>query len=189
MNATLALPALISLAMIWILIAWLYRDYRVDLFRARLFAIRGELFDLAASGAVPFNNPAYYTLRTMLNGFIRFGDRVSVPWAIAVSMAIDEEAGVERDALKRELDKRWSTGIEAVTDLQARAQLLALRARLHQEFAKQILFASPLVLLTSIVFVIPMIMIIVAADHGRRVVKKWWQSPADTAAYAEGCLA
>ena len=36
-----------------------WRRYRLDLFRQNLFALRDELFDMAATGDLAFNDPAY----------------------------------------------------------------------------------------------------------------------------------
>src|SRR5262249_49195809 len=79
--ATAATSAL-SLFLLSILVLHLYRDYRVDLFRNRMFALRDSLFDFAAEGQIAFDHPAYGLHRTMLNGFIRFGERLSLSYAI-----------------------------------------------------------------------------------------------------------
>src|SRR5437016_2293052 len=75
----------LSLVGLWVLFHWLYRDYRVDLFRQRMFALRAELFDMAAAGRIAFDDPAYGKLRGMLNGYIRFAHRVSLPLLLFAS--------------------------------------------------------------------------------------------------------
>ena len=80
-----ALSTTLSLVGLWALFQWLYRDYRVDLFRERLFALRDRLFEVAASGKIAFDDPAYGSLRSMLNGYIRFAHRVSFPLLIFAS--------------------------------------------------------------------------------------------------------
>ena len=60
-----ALSTTLSLIALWALFHWLYRDYRVDLFRQRMFALRDQLFDIAASGRIAFDDPAYGKLRGM----------------------------------------------------------------------------------------------------------------------------
>lgn len=49
-----------------------YRDYRPDLFRVEVFPISGELFEYAASGALPFDSSAYRLLRKYMNDVIRY---------------------------------------------------------------------------------------------------------------------
>ncbi len=85
-DPSLMLFSVASLAGLVVLYFWLYRDYRIDLFRQRLFALRDELFDLARSGAISFDDRAYGLLRSTLNGFIRFGHRLTffpVAWLAA----------------------------------------------------------------------------------------------------------
>src|SRR5437667_11487736 len=74
-----ALSTTLSLLALWALFHWLYRDYRVDLFRQRMFTLRDQLFDIAASGRIAFDDPAYGKLRSMINGYIRFAHRINLP--------------------------------------------------------------------------------------------------------------
>lgn len=66
-----------SLFGLWFLYFKLYRDYRTDLFRQRLFRLRDDLFEEARRGALSFDDPSYRMLRGLLNGYIRFAHRVS----------------------------------------------------------------------------------------------------------------
>src|SRR4051812_41355603 len=63
------------------LIGW--RRYRLDVFRQRLFALRDELFDVAAAGEIDFNDFAYGGLRLLINSIIRFGHRVTA-WRVLI---------------------------------------------------------------------------------------------------------
>lgn len=63
---------------LWVLFHWQYAQYRKDLLQNRLFAVRQDLFDLARSGVIAFDHPAYGLLRTTINGFIRFGGRMNL---------------------------------------------------------------------------------------------------------------
>src|SRR5438552_13935668 len=67
----------LSLMGLWILFFWLYRDYRVDLFRQRMFELRDELFELGRVDEIAFHHQAYGLLRTTINGYIRFAHRIS----------------------------------------------------------------------------------------------------------------
>lgn len=74
------MTALISLTALAALLAIafpLYNNYRVDRLRQQLFALRDQLFDDALNGRIRFDSPAYRVTRTMLNGMIRFGHRIS----------------------------------------------------------------------------------------------------------------
>lgn len=56
---------------------WAFRQYRIDKFRQNVFAVRDDLFIYAAEGHIDFNHPAYTTLRSVMNGYIRFSHRIS----------------------------------------------------------------------------------------------------------------
>src|SRR5688572_19860233 len=73
---------------LWLLWTWLYRDYRIDLFRDRMFALRQDLFDLAAQGVIPFDHPAYGALRRTMNGFIRLADQVNLTATLALALEV-----------------------------------------------------------------------------------------------------
>jgi hypothetical protein len=49
-----------------------------DYTRQELFKLRDELFDYAADGQISFDDEAYLTTRTMINGVIRFTHSVSL---------------------------------------------------------------------------------------------------------------
>lgn len=65
------------LTLIWIGFFWLYKGFALDSFRQRMFELRDQLFDDAASGLISFEHPAYGMLRATMNGFIRFGHRLN----------------------------------------------------------------------------------------------------------------
>jgi hypothetical protein len=62
----------VFVAFAWIFFHWVYRDYRVDVYRQELFRIRDDFFDLASKGQLRFDHPVYGMLRTVFNGSIRF---------------------------------------------------------------------------------------------------------------------
>jgi len=73
-----AIISLASLALLWGFLFWLYKDYCVEAFRQNVFALRDELFDVAASGEIPFEHRAYGRLRVTMNGAIRFAHELSL---------------------------------------------------------------------------------------------------------------
>jgi hypothetical protein len=77
--------SLISLALIWVFFFWVYRDYCVEDFRQKVFALRDELFDTAASEKIPFNHKGYGRLRLTMNGAIRFAEDISFGQVILMS--------------------------------------------------------------------------------------------------------
>ena len=67
-----------SVAFLWCFYAWLYCDYRLDLLRYRLFLTRDRLFNYAEQGKIAFDSPAYLLTRTLINGSLRFGHRLTL---------------------------------------------------------------------------------------------------------------
>src|SRR5262245_46489095 len=74
----IVLLSLGSLLLLWVGVFWLYRDYALDRFRQRVFALRDEMFDDARKGVISFDDHAYGMLRTMMNGAIRFAHLLTI---------------------------------------------------------------------------------------------------------------
>lgn len=144
---TAALPSLLSLAGIWILLFWLYRDYCVDKFRQDMFAIRDELFDAARSGQLRFDHPAYGVLRSTMNGFIRFAHRFTLLQALLMVAIAKESIELETSD---SFPIRWKT---AIADLDGEALKLMTRYRLRMNLLviRYVLVSSPILLLTLVV--------------------------------------
>lgn len=86
-----ALCSLFSILLLVILWFWLYRDYRVDAARQKLFEIRDELFDYANSGKISFEDPAYERLRRTINGFVRFAHRMNLIHILIMSIVLKKK--------------------------------------------------------------------------------------------------
>jgi len=63
---------------LWLTISILWRGYRVDAFRHRLFKIRSALTLLVADGRVSPDDHAYRFLRMSINGMIHRADRFNL---------------------------------------------------------------------------------------------------------------
>lgn len=50
---------------------------RLEVFRQRLFSTRNTLFDVAATGVIPFNHPAYRITRKRINALIRYAHHLN----------------------------------------------------------------------------------------------------------------
>lgn len=66
----------INIFLWWLLVAVLWRDYQIDLFRQRVFEIRDRVFDVAAGGQISFNERAYTDFRVLANSLIRYAHRM-----------------------------------------------------------------------------------------------------------------
>jgi len=76
------LNSALALSMIWLLIYFGYRQYRLDKFRHELFELRNELFLYAVDGGISFKNSAYRMLRDRINAQIRFAHFITLTRAV-----------------------------------------------------------------------------------------------------------
>src|SRR6266481_3257611 len=188
---TIVLSSLVSLLLLLFFFFWLYRDYRMDLLRQRLFALRDELFDLAQGGALSFDHPAYGLLRTTLNGFIRFGGRLGMVLVLWIVWRrpdkLLEESG-ERGFFQRWLDSRREL------DEQTGQKLDGIMTRMHVAVLEHLVLTS----LTLFVALVPLIAV-GFLELGRRrfltSIRSWkawpalrsrWLEPLDAAALTVG---
>lgn len=147
MQAMLALSSVISLAGLAWLLLWLWRDYCIDAYRQRLFALRDELFDLASASAhgLSFPSPAYAQLRATLNGLIRFSSKVDL---VAIGILSLRMRGMAyRPAA--EFDARWARNLGRL-DAEGGARLESLRQRMHLATAHFAIVSVPHLLVLGV---------------------------------------
>ena len=137
----------VSAALIWILFFWFYRDYRVDRFRQNLFALRDELFDMAQSGKLEFNDPAYGMLRSMINGTIQFGHRLGLLDLLMLGVAVRGSPNPEP------FIDRWNSQCVKLPTETAQ-ELQAIRERLHFFMFEQLILTSSLLFFTIVIVAI-----------------------------------
>jgi hypothetical protein len=73
MNMDIALRTILYLFFLWIVVYYLWPDYRNDAFRNHVFSIRDRMFLYAAQGNITFDHPAYAILRNRMNTLLRHG--------------------------------------------------------------------------------------------------------------------
>lgn len=124
----LAVAAIVAAA--WVLFVE-YPQTAVDATRNELFSLRDELFEVARSGVVAFDNPGYCASRDMLNGMIRYAHDVSALHLIASKLFANSSVR----ALRRAADKVWQqefatlpkSAREPVGDIMNRASVAMVR--------------------------------------------------------------
>lgn len=133
-----------SLFAIWWLVFFAFRDYRIDLFRHRLFRLREDLFLFAAGGGIAFDHPAHRMLRMTINGMIRYGDRVGVIWLGFLYSAFQHrDCRAAEDLLHRE----WLDANRSLPEA-TREQLVAFRRDLHWILVHHVVTSPGLVVIT-----------------------------------------
>jgi hypothetical protein len=133
----------LSLIGIVVLVFWLYRGYRVDKFRQDMFALRDELFDFADSGAISFDDPAYGFLRRTMNGYIRFGHRLSLLHAV-VFWTLSEPDSLRKPS--ESFDTQWNGVVNDVAPAVGE-QLASFRSRMERLLIQHLVLNSPLLVL------------------------------------------
>jgi hypothetical protein len=183
--------SLVSLLALWAFYSVGYADYRRDVYRQKLFGLRNELFDLAADGELTFETPAYKTLRTTLNGFIRFAHRLR--FGTLGTFVFLEERAKAKDAERFAM--RWAEEVAQLPPATA-SKMNTIFVKTHRVAFEQLVLTSPLLL----VLIFPPIMLFAMKNLG----KKLWSTPyawcrekigdrwvhaLDSAAFEEGGLA
>lgn len=164
-DAMTALISLVSILGLWTLVVWFYRDYRIDAFRQQLFAIRDDLFDMARAGHISFDDPAYGILRSALNGFIRFSDRLNFSSVVLFRcLARDHELrAVESDSFAA----RWDAALATLRP-EVKQELNAKLYRVHLLVFEQVILTSP----TLMILILPAIAAL-AARHVSRAIRHY----------------
>jgi len=136
----------LALSLGWVLVFWCVKNYRLDAFRQRLFALRDQLFDYAANGEVPFDHPAYQMLRTRINGMIRFAHRVSF-LRLFLTVTVQQ---LSPDTVAVQSYKRWQEAVETLPSPEVRERLRACHDNMLVLMVRHMVTGSP-ILLTCLV--------------------------------------
>lgn len=145
MEMTTAILTIVSLAGILVLLGRL-RACAVDDFRQGMFALRDNVFDLAASGALPFDHPAYGMLRSTMNGFVRWADRLQLLQLMVLFVLWHHrDLGSER-----RFEIQWKEALATLEQPEQEA-LGSFRERMHLLVIRYLVFSSPVLVATLIV--------------------------------------
>lgn len=143
-NAFNVLYSVISLLIIASLVFWLYRQYVLDSFRQRMFALRDEFFDEARSGAISYSSPAYGMLRSTMNGILRFGHRLNIPLTISL-IAISSKNGINTKSFSARLEENTKNLTQEQKGL-----IYGYHIKMNFLVLEYLIYSSPLLLATVI---------------------------------------
>ena len=128
-----------GLILLWVLVFWCWKSYRIDSFRQKLFALRDELFDFADSGAIAFDDPAYYRLRKTLNGMIRFAHQITFP-RLCIALIAEK---ISPDPLAKEAYQKWNDALLNINDFTIQETMLEIHSRMSFLMVKHMIKGSP----------------------------------------------
>lgn len=143
MNAANAFITLASLTYVVFFVFWIYPQYRTDCFRFELFSLRDQLFRDAADKNISFDNDAYKTMRSTINGFIRFADSMSLN-RVLVMQLLQRGKPAQKMTFKKHMQ-------EITSDLpqEQREAILSYMHRMNIEFVVHVLKKSMPVMLIA----------------------------------------
>ena len=155
------------LTILWILFAWILVRILVprlllDSFRDNLFALRGELFDLAASGqGLDFDSNAYRSLEALINSNLRFAERMKPSILFATFSLRKRESGNRLEMDRLAMEERFTNNLKEIQNPEAIRAYKGIRKRMEESIAKRFLFASWLVipLVLALILGIPILLI------------------------------
>jgi hypothetical protein len=144
--ALTTLSSLLSLVGFWYVVLWRYRTFRIDLFRQRMFEVRDDLFDFAAEGNIGFNHPAYGMLRSTMNGFARFGHRLTLWQMLFLGLFVrtSDIMGVDN------FDKKWARAKNGLPD-DTQVRLDQFREKMEMVVFRHMLVSVPECLLLPLI--------------------------------------
>ena len=140
---------LISILGIIYLLFWRYKAYSIDAFRQDIFCIRDDLFDYAQKGNIDFNHPAYGTIRSLINGFIRFGHHISFFRLIIYSLLMRDIFIKNKDSF----NVRWQNVTKELNP-KVNRELNEYLLRVHFSVFKHLILNSPELIATILLPVI-----------------------------------
>ncbi len=115
---------------------------RLDIFRQRMFATRDSLFDYARAGNIGFDHPAYRLLRKSMNGFIRYGHRLSF-FQLVVTFCRWHYSD-EKPVLS--WHGQWQEALAAIPDDKVKTELLKFHAESMRIVIERVITGSPILL-------------------------------------------
>lgn len=136
------------LAVLWLLVYSLWHDLQVDRHRQKLFALRSELFSLAATGAISFHDPAYTLIRKRLNAQIRFAHEYTLVHLMFLSLT----QAIAPSPLLSSARARWEEAVERVQSKAVQEKLRELEKISTLETAKHMVASSPVMIVLLVVF-------------------------------------
>jgi hypothetical protein len=144
-----AIELIVALVLLWITVFLFWRNYRIDRFRDQLFALRNELFDYAAQGGIPFNEPAYGILRNTMNGLLRYAERIGFIHVMLASITQNWKPS----PVYEKMFQRWTLAINRLDDEQREA-IATFNIRLSRIIISRVMSSSPLPLLVVFVYAV-----------------------------------
>ena len=99
----------------------------LDLYRFTLFSCREDILALVESGEVPYTDEAYRNLRSLINGLIRYGHRLTLAFYVHTAITIARTGNIEP---KPDFSKQLDLQISRLNP-HAQAKMSEVRRRMY----------------------------------------------------------
>jgi|SRR5271170_302271 len=166
-GVTMVLESSICIAILSVVMLRLWRDARLDSFRQEMFVLRDQLFDYAAAGNVPFDDPAYRLLRQMMNGLIRYGHQISF-FRFSMTVMIIKLSEQNSEPV---WSTKWELALSKLDKDSVRDQLKNFHEQAMLCMAKRLVFGSP-VLIAVVTIAAPFVALNLGLHRGVHSVKQ-----------------
>ena len=159
----------LSITVVWFGFFWLYRDHTVDQFRQRMFELRDQLFDDAAKGLISFDHPSYLLMRSAMNGFLKFGHRISLFEMVLSRFLVRVRPN---NSFIGSLNKSLKHLDAPTTEL-----IIKYRTRMVELVVIQAITASPIFLVFILSYIVPLSFLSIAKKAIVQHLSSLWSEP------------
>ncbi len=156
-GVVILLASWLSIMLIVFLLIPLYKKYRIDAFRYRMFCLRGELFDEARKGTITFESDSYIMLRQSINTYIRFAHQLNLTKIFLFSWALKRVNPSNEPFLEKLKRKSTKEQKKIVVYYYERLTDEVMRHLILSPFF--FIFVLPIILLTFCILVIPLVFV------------------------------
>lgn len=150
LQLTTVLETIVAATMASLVFFKLVPMYRVDVFRETMFELRSELFDYAFAGNIRFNDPAYVLLRTLMNGFIRYGHHITVYRTVLTGFHRQLDGGRPHLAW----NEKWQKAEAQIQDEEVRHRISCYHSRVVWTVSRHLILGSPILIAALCVLVV-----------------------------------
>jgi hypothetical protein len=134
----------------------------VDTFRERLFSIRRQMFLYMADGHIAPDDPAYVRVRTIINGLLRFAERLTFLRVVLLSAVAWPEMAISPP---------FEEVLLKVQNETARRRMLEFHLRVQVAIVEHLLVSSPIAWIVGIVMS-PVLVILLGIGGGIRRIRR-----------------
>lgn len=155
--------ALIGLFLLAVILYGPWQSLMTDRIRQSIFDARAELFDIAASGRLPFEDQTYREIRLSMDRMIRFAHEMTWSRFLLYQLILPLPEG----------PGRFNVAIAAIEDEELQKEVVALRRKIANELAISMVLRSPVLMFGVLPIVLIFLMIAKIVRPTR--VAEWWR--------------